>query len=436
MDTNLNSAKDTIPNSNSDDNLNQLDDYLLFNTFTSNNTIYKKISICSFFKFIVFQFYKYFLFISVLLFARYTYYEINILKNQKSPLKEFIKQSFIDKATTLDILGHAFVFTSYLPSFLFTSLQFNPFEVVLLEISFFIFFSLVIFIAYKKNLRLDLFLVIIFCLALISKWVTFHVSYVILNKHKYLAVSPAYSPSKDFLQSEWNFLRANPIFRSGPFIIGIFFGLINYTVQKAITEYYPNTSRRYLCFPIKFMNFLSKYQAVKLIIFTLIFIVMFIWNGFAYKVLFKKATQNPLEPDNPPLPEDFYTNYNVNIYYLYDIEIMVFITFLALMPYALIGENPIVHFLRSKYWNILSRPYYSFLLLIWGIINNVIYQTDTRININFNNIIHYSVVNLMFGIIICDIFYALYEVPLKKLTKLIFKPKHYRKKSFDDKKES
>ena len=428
--------KDTIPNSNSNDNLNQLGDYLLFNTFTTNSTIYKKIPGRSFFKFIFYQFYKYFLFVSVLLFAKYTYYEINILKDQKSPLREFIKQSFIDKATTLDILGHVFIFTSYLPSFLFTSIQFNPFELVLLEISFFIFFSLVIFIAYKKNCRLDLFLVIIFFLALVGKWITFHVSYVILNKHKYLAASSAYSPSKDFLQSEWNFLRSNPIFRCGPFIIGIFFGLINYTIQKAITEYYPNTSRKYLFFPIKFMNFLSKYQAVKLIIFTLLFITVFIWNGFAYKVLFKKATMNTLEPDNPPLPEDFYTNYYINIYYLYDMEIMVFITFLALMPYAIIGENPIVHFLRSNYWNILSRPYYSFLLLIWGIINNVIYQTDTRINISFNNIIHYSVVNLMFGIIICDIFYALYEIPLKKLTKLIFKPKQYRKKSVDEKKDS
>ena len=40
----------------------------------------------------------------------------------------------------------------------------------------------------------------------------------------------------------------------------------------------------------------------------------------------------------------------------------------------------------------------------------------------------------MFGIIICDIVFAMFEMPLKQLNKLILKPRKYRKKSYDDKK--
>ena len=417
------------PTSSSNDNLNQLGSYLLLNSISVDSTLYQKISIKCLIKFITYQTYKYIMFISIVIFGKYSYYEINAMTDTQSPLRDFIKQSFIDKATYLDILGQIFLFHPFIPNLKDNDsgrLVFEPFNLIILEITFFIVFSILIFISYKKNWRLDIIVIALFIVQIAAKIGVFHALYIVLSKSIYTTAVPFY-PSKDFIQTEWNFLRNNPFYRTGPCLIGIFFGLVNYTVQKSISLH---STRKYLTLPIKFTKFISKYQAVKLIIFTFVFLSFFIWSCFSYRVIFYLSTMNSKEI----IASIFYTNYFVNVYYLVDIEILVILTFLAILPYTLIGENPIIYFLCSTYWNILSRPYFSFILLSWALVNNVLYQTDQRIGVSWNNIVHYSLINLMFGIIICDIVFAMFEMPLKKLNKLILKPRKYRKKSYDDKK--
>ena len=416
--------------SNSKDDLNQLDSYLLFNTFNASSSLYQKIQVKSLMKFIFYQFYKYFLFVSIVLFAKYTYYEICLLLSYKNSLSDFVKQSFIDKASIMYILGQIFLFRPFFPSFDEGSqLIYEPFELVILEISLFLLFSLVIFYSYKKNWRLDIICIVLLSTFCCLKFAFFYIQYIILFPKKYSIISTFY-PIKDFIQSQWTFLRINPLYRANPFIIGIFFGLINYTIQKSTSDFSTNSSRKYLILPLRFTSYLTRYQTLKLIIFTFIFFLFFIWEGFAYKVLYFLANHFS---DSSELLSNFTENLFCNIYYLYDIEIMVFLTFLAILPYTLIGENPIIYFLRSNYWNILSRPYFTYILLIWGLINNILFQTDRRIRVSLNNILHYSIVNMMLAILFCDTFFAFFEMPLKKLNKLILKKRTKRKKSGDNK---
>jgi hypothetical protein len=67
-------------------------------------------------------------------------------------------------------------------------------------------------------------------------------------------------------------------------------------------------------------------------------------------------------------------------------------------------------------------------LLIGGIMNVLIYQTSRKIILRFNIIGEYSLITLVFGTFICMLLYVLFELPLKKLNKLIVKPKKSKKK--------
>ena len=164
------------------------------------------------------------------------------------------------------------------------------------------------------------------------------------------------------------------------------------------------------------------------IIFSIAFIAYFIWCGLSYKILFL-SDEKLLEDE---IANDFFDSQSINIYYSFDVDIFVFLLFLAIIPWNLIGENFITSFLEHDYWNIFSRPYFSFMLLVQTIGCNILYRMNTNVDNSFKTIIFFAIINCISSIIFGMVVYILLEIPLKKVNRFIFTNKKENKDDNDN----
>ena len=388
-----------------------------FNSFINETKLYHKISFKSLYMFLFRQFYKYILFVSILLIFRYSYYDF-VSKFGDNPMWEFIKNSYVNKLKSKHILSMIFL---YLPFYSKGNrdITYAPYDIVILEISLFIIFSLVIFIIYKTNIRFDIILFVIFCIGIILK---INLYFIILNNKKSIYEEYFY-PSMGFTNKKWRFILNNLFYYLPCISLGIFFGLVNYAIQKSAKDIRDFKDKIYLKVPIFFVNLLKKAPILFSFIFSIIFIILFIWCGLSYNILF--LSEEKLIEDS--LATGFYKKDSINVYYSCDTDILVASIFLAIMPYNLIGENSFISFLKHEYWNILSKPYYSYMLIIQITGTNILYRINTNVELNLLSILFFSTINFIFGIVLGAILYTFFEVPLKKLNKFILSKKEENK---------
>ena len=184
-------------------------------------------------KFIFLQSYKYILLILVLVFFKYIlYYPVILFQQGKRPIFEifhyylrdetdffqrFFSFLFLHEDDVNGIKQH-FIIYFYIP---------------INEIFFFIFGTLLIFFGYKFKLRLDL---IILILILICYCVRIIVFLLFLSPVEELLTTINY------LFIDYGLIMVIPLFNLNAFLIGMYFGLINYSIQKGITELERKTS--------------------------------------------------------------------------------------------------------------------------------------------------------------------------------------------------
>lgn len=399
--------------SNKSGDLTKMPTISQINSLIMDTKCYNKISLKSLFVFIFRQFYKYFLFISIFLIFRFSYYDI-VSKISENPMWEFIKLSFINKIKYKQILAIIFL---YLPFYHEgnKNIVSDPYNIIILEISLFIIFSLILFIVYKTNIRFDILLIVMAFLGIFIKLLFY---YVILRS-KDSIFDELFYPSKGFTNSDWKFFYSNIFYYIPCISIGLFFGLVNYAIQKSAKSINQFRDKIYLSIPINFLNLLRKKPKIYSFLFSFIFIILFIWCGLSYNILF--LSKEGLYEDS--LAKKFYENELINIYYSVDVDIVVFSIFLTVIPYNLIGENYFISFLRHEYWNILSKPYYSYMLILQLSGNNILYRMNTNVELNIYCLLFFSIINFIFGIIIGALIYTFFEVPLKKLNKFILSKK-------------
>ena len=382
---------------------------------------FDKLSFKSFLTFFFRQFYKYFLFILIVLFYRYFYYDLVSLTTE-NPMWEFIRNSYINKLSGEYICSIIFL---YFPFYMEANdkIQYDFFDIIILEISLFIIFSLVLFLFYKKNfsvLRLDIFLIILFFLGLISKIATYYIILAPKIGQKDVNVYDDYFyPTKGFTNKKYKLILNNPLYFFASFSIGLFFGLVNYAIQKSAKNINDFRDKLYLTIPIWFLNKIKRRALLYAIIFFIVFITYFVWCGFSYKALF--ISDKKLEEDAKA--NGFFDNQIINIYYSIDIDIFIFFLYIALIPFILMGENIVISFLEHDFWNIFSRPYFSFMLLVQTVGNNIIYRMNTNVNNDILTIFFFAVINIISSIIFGMLIYILLEAPLKKINKFIFRRK-------------
>ena len=348
------------------------------------------LSIKSFLNFFFRQSYKFILFTIAVLFYRYFYYDF-VSFTTECPMWEFIKNSYNNKLQSKYIYSLIFL---YFPFYLEANvdIKYDLYDIIILEISSFIIFSIVI------------------------------------NDKGNDIYDDYFYPSKGFTNKKWKLILNNPLYYFASISIGIFFGLVNYAIQKSAKNIKDFSNKIYLTIPIWFVNKLKKRLMLYTIIFSIAFIAYFIWCGLSYKILFL-SDEKLLEDE---IANDFFDSQSINIYYSFDVDIFVFLLFLAIIPWNLIGENFITSFLEHDYWNIFSRPYFSFMLLVQTIGCNILYRMNTNVDNSFKTIIFFAIINCISSIIFGMVVYILLEIPLKKVNRFIFTNKKENKDDNDN----
>jgi hypothetical protein len=198
--------------------------------------------------------------------------------------------------------------------------------------------------------------------------------------------------------------------------------------EKDINDEYDEKMKEmpFLIFPAKFLNFHRKIMNkwyFKIIIafnFLLILIFLFIHNIFI-SVYDRSLVDDKIYKEylNKLSLEKVISNYALNIIYLLDMEIVVFIiNFGFFIIYSKKSKNAnLFDFFNNAYWSFFTKSYFSFISISSPVIIYIFYQSETVIELNISNTLLYSFINLIFILIVEIALYICYELPLKKIFK-------------------
>ena len=67
---------------------------------------------------------------------------------------------------------------------------------------------------------------------------------------------------------------------------------------------------------------------------------------------------------------------------------------------------------------------------------NILYRMNTNVELNLKSILFFSIINIIFGIILGAILYTFFEIPLKKLNKFILSRKDDNKEEENEEDKS
>ena len=180
-----------------------------------------------FLKFVFLQSYKYiFLALSIVFFKYLLYDIVFFISYTKRPLWEVFKHfitlenNFIKRFLSLlvyfreeeDILKTKLIFYFYIP---------------INEVLFFILGTVLISLGYKFKLRIDIIIFVLMLLVYILKIILINIKQDEKTK-SYITI--------DYYLFDYGLTIHHPLFNLNYFLIGMFFGLINYTIQKGITD--------------------------------------------------------------------------------------------------------------------------------------------------------------------------------------------------------
>ena len=368
-----------------------------------------------YFLFIASQIHKYILYLLILFFILFSLFDFGLLFIDLGPMWNFFNKNVIDPSKKLtSILPSLICFQGYFLNSLEKDSILNYFYLVYQEVIYFIISTLIIFLGYKYHLRIDRFIIGTMIVLWLSRLI-----YYSFNDN--LNVKEYFSFYGYFLF--YNSLLYNYLY----YLLGIYFGCLNYVIQKRYNYYECDKSRKtYLLGFTRLLKIIKKKS--KLLYYTLgiVFLVLIIFFTFDQYLLFK---YNDLSCDY----EDDYKNHIPQLLDLYnddkfisvimslDTDIVVLLVNLMALFFYLKGENFVYDFLNLHFWGIFNKIYFSFILLINPVILYVFYITESRISFNMQNCYLYSFACgiLLFSLVI--LVYAIFELPYKKTIRLFLK---------------
>ena len=439
-------------------------------------------------KFIIIQSYKYILLIFITFFFGFSIYYLGFLfRELKSPVIEFNKERF----KNMNIFGDfiTFLFDDIMN---FENVKSNSYYIYmsLNEIFFFIFGTLIISIGYKFKFRIDYLIIAIILLIYFGK-----IFLYLFYFHKEQIYSTLY-----FFLYGYGAFMLNPLFNLPSFLIGMYFGIVNYSIQRGVNSLYEKnqyskinalemkntellkdensiksfndvnsetyesdssiyisdsnkdtsqdnlfgenskesviynekiTEMPFLISAVNFSNFIRKRHGkfyFNILIIVLIFIIIFfITLKYIYIYFYIDRYLKPNGNDIVKLSlNDIIPNLGLNIIYVIDIEIVVFIINLICFILYFKGGQ-LNDFLNNIHWSFFIKSYFSHITVSSQIILYIFYHSETVITVGLFNIYLYSLISIIFiglNTIIC---YILFELPLKKL----FKECKFRKSNLD-----
>ena len=440
--------------------------YLNKNYYNNNESIIK---LC--FKFISYQSHKYFLLIMLLLFERYSAYHLyNLFYVGENPAFKYLYLNILQKP---EISRFFYALILYGKFYYHLDEQFRDgnnilhfFWMPFNEIIFFLVGILFITICFKQKWRFDIFILILIPILFIGKIVYFYLTkiYDYKDEEGNKVILPLNEKYSTLYYVFFNYGRdmIHPLFNLIYYLIGIYFGLINYSIQKGIriielpkinfdnlftpkdeivfeddkinnsfskeTKLIPEEKKEnnkekeqdnyseevkkmpFLITPIKLVQWHRNRTKKCLIIIYIIFIILFFF--FAYVLLIFGARFGI---------QKAFINFIVNLIYLIDIDFVVIFVQWFSFYYMIKTNDSAFKFFNNIIWITLSRPYFSFILIINTLLLFIFYHEETLNEVNNISILMFSLIGggLTFPFMI--LFYIFYELPLKRVIRFFYK---------------
>ena len=193
------------------------------------NFIERESNFC-FFKFFILQSYKFILLILASIYLRFCIYYIDVpFLNIKNPTSEIFNEELIlhNKGYFFNLISFLFYNIKDQKEIFAKESAFIPYLYLPInEIILFIIGIALISIGYKFKLRFDIIIIISFLLIYLFKLIIFFAHF-----YKKEIYSTLY-----FCLYGYGILMLNPIFNFPSFLVGMYFGLVNYTIQKGINN--------------------------------------------------------------------------------------------------------------------------------------------------------------------------------------------------------
>ena len=194
-----------------------------------------------FYKFFGRHFFKYIILVIIILFGRHSYYPLISIISGIQPINELFNENVlsIPKKSSEFFLSlltiNSFVINKienrvqhYLTDFFWMPIN---------EIIFFIIGTILISIGYKYKLRVDYFIIILAIVLYIFKIASYYCYY----NFKEEIYTTLY-----YYMFDYGELMLSPFFNLSYYLIGMYFGLINYTVEKGVTSLYRENMYKFI----------------------------------------------------------------------------------------------------------------------------------------------------------------------------------------------
>ena len=179
-----------------------------------------------FLKFIFLQSYKYITLYIILIIFRYSIINIiNMFRASKRPVWELIRHLLSKERFLASAFALLFDFDGYNDIKKRQNLIYN-FYIPINEIFFFIFGTILITLGYRFKMRIDFIIIGFIAILFIVKIILYNTKF----KDKYSTI--------DYYNFDLGIIVLNPLYNLSYFLIGMYFGLINYIIQKGITNMY------------------------------------------------------------------------------------------------------------------------------------------------------------------------------------------------------
>ena len=367
-----------------------------------------------FFRFIFYQLDKYIIFIIILIFTKYSLYNLVSLF-LKIPTWKYFKIFLTDKISFLDIIKNSLFFflnithenndievdkeDAYDPIskiiFDYNWLAFN--EIFLFLIGIFI-----IYLSIKKNYQ-----IIYIIYSFIGFSLLFKLACYLFKINIYEGNNNLYAPYI-LTYSYFGKIVINPFSNLGIYFIGMYFGILLYIYQKEITAKKADSQGKIfmnrLCLKIILMLKSTKKNSGFIISLLSLFVIF----------IFLICQQILNVSNNDTILVIF------NFIFLFDNEIVIFFTFRSIFYIIVPMNSEFLSFLKSKFWRFLHKIYFSFIITNIPMILFFVYHSNTKILFNFINIIFYSTIINVFTFVIGLFYYLIFEMPLKNIIRTIY----------------
>ena len=424
-------------------------------------------------KFLSFQIHKFILLILLILFERCSTFELyDAAYKTQSPIFKYFTINILKKPNWLRFFISFTLFGYFVQ---YNDEQYRNRHHLLMyfwmpfnEIIFFLIGIFIIFFGFKFKMKIDIFILCLVPLLYIGKILY---SYLIVDYKNGFDEELEFPVQKCYSTLFYVFFNygrdmINPLFNLSYYLIGMYFGLVNYTIQKGINKVYksnkvksfitkeemegllikkenensdisssnsdendeiivdklnenePNQELElrdeiikmpFLKLPVKFVIWHRQQNKNFLIVIPIILIVLFFFF-ISSIAIFNEVYESINE---------VFRNFTINLIYRIDIELVIFF-FQWSFFYLIQIKNISLDFLSNILWITLSRPYFSFILVINTVLLFIFYHDETLIEINSVSILMYSLIGAWFTFLVMSLFYILYELPLKRVTRLFY----------------